>query len=169
MLNRKQALEHLRKGWPVLHGGRQIANKDLLPKDVEGEPALSFVPTRFADGNLNMAGMKAIIARGGSVQMGGKAITSAADLPDEVTLAAGDAAKLDAVAEQTDKEIAALIAHRESIRKARQASQESREAGGEDQSPPAGPTPPATAGAGQSGGEKFGPKKVEQTGVRKDK
>jgi hypothetical protein len=63
-------------------------------------------------GRLTLAGMRAVIAEGGSVGYNGKTITSADGLPSEAELAEGDEAAEAAALENLERAQAAIDAQR---------------------------------------------------------
>lgn len=81
-------------------------------------PANQPTTHRDANGRLTRAGMEHAIKSGGGVLHNGEVITSLSQLPDEVTLARGDAARLEAHLEDLDRQQAALALQRQRAERA---------------------------------------------------
>jgi hypothetical protein len=111
-LTREEAVTHLnRRGAQLVHvpddgPPRRVTAKTGLP------PGGQVHLLHDERGALTTAGMRAALAEGGSVMVDGNSLATAAELPTEDDLAAGDAERQARLAADLDEEMARLQARR---------------------------------------------------------
>lgn len=102
----------------------------------------------YVEGKLTHAAMQRLVAAGQGVLYNGQTLTRPEHLPSEATLAAGNPAREQAALTALDQQIAGLLAQRQALAPAPDATPSKGGKGGKPPEPPAEPPAPTEPPAG---------------------